>query len=68
MIKIPRGKSGETALVIAQKIAKEAGSLILNKFYCAKEISVKGINDVVTDADKASETAVEQCVENWPKA
>lgn len=55
MIKIPRGKSGETALVIAQKIAKEAGSLILNKFYGAKEISVKGINDVVTDADKASE-------------
>ena len=56
MINIPKGKSGETALVVAQRVAKQAGGLILDKFYGVKEISVKGINDVVTDADKASET------------
>ena len=56
MINIPKGKSGATALVVAQRVAKQAGGLILDKFYGVKEISVKGINDVVTDADKASET------------
>ncbi|MCI0440887.1 MAG: inositol monophosphatase [Chloroflexi bacterium] len=55
MADIPLSASGKTAMQVAREVALEAGRLLRERFYEAKEVSFKGKGDVVTDVDKASE-------------
>ena len=48
---VPASTSGQGALAISIAVAKEAGTIIRNRFLTEKKISFKGRSDIVTDAD-----------------
>ncbi len=55
MARIPISTSGKTALEVAREIASQAGEILADRFYKVKEVSFKGVGDIVTDVDKESE-------------
>ena len=58
MVDILLSASGISAMDVAKNAALEAGKLMADRFYGAKEISYKGPGDVVTDVDKACEELI----------
>ncbi|MGH2543121.1 MAG: inositol monophosphatase family protein [Ardenticatenaceae bacterium] len=55
MADIPLSSSGKTAMQVAREIALEAGDILRERFYQAKDISFKAPGDIVTNVDKESE-------------
>ena len=55
---IPVSTSGQSALAISTEVAKEAGSIIRDRFLTEKKISFKGRSDIVTDVDLEVENLV----------
>ena len=58
MAEIPLSVSGKTAMQVAIDVSYKAGEILLGRFYQAKEISMKGSNDFVTNVDKESEAFI----------
>ena len=58
MAEIPLSVSGKTAMQVAIKMSYKSGEILLERFYQAKEISMKGSNDFVTNVDKESEAFI----------
>ncbi len=63
MANIPLSTSGKTALEVAQEIATQAGQILADRFYEAKEVSYKGVGDIVTDVDKESEALMKSVLD-----
>ena len=57
-IDLPSSRSGLTALQVCENAARQAGSLVLERFRSDVEVSLKGRANVVTDADLASERLI----------
>ena len=58
MAEIPLIVSCKTAMQVAIEVSYKAGEILLGRFYQAKEISMKGSNDFVTNVDKESEAFI----------
>ncbi|MBI4310275.1 MAG: inositol monophosphatase [Chloroflexi bacterium] len=56
----PVTSNGATALDVAIAAAREAGALARRRFYEAKEVSLKGARDLVTDVDLAVERGLRE--------
>ena len=58
MAEIPLSVNCKTAMQVAIEVSYKAGEILLGRFYQAKEISMKGSNDFVTNVDKESEAFI----------
>lgn len=58
MKEIPIGTSGRSAMEVAREIALEAGIILVERFHKAKQITVKGRGDIVTDVDTFIESKI----------
>ena len=58
MAEIPLSSSGKTAMQVAIEVSYKAGEILSERFYQAKEISMKGSNDFVTNVDMESEAFI----------
>ena len=58
MTSLPLSTSGKPALDVAFGAAREAGKLIRERFYTAKEVSYKGPSNLVTDVDVKAERQI----------
>ena len=63
MAEIPLSTSGKTALEVAREIASQAGEILADRFYEVKEISYKGVGDIVTDVDRESEALMKSVLD-----
>ena len=63
MAQIPLSTSGKTALEVAREIASQAGEILADRFYKVKEVSFKGVGDIVTDVDKKSEALMKSVLD-----
>ena len=63
MANIPLSTSGKTALEVAREIATQAGQILADRFYGVKEVSYKGVGDIVTDVDKESEALMKSVLD-----
>ena len=63
MAEIPLSTSGKTALEVAREIASLAGEILADRFYEVKEISYKGVGDIVTDVDRESEALMKSVLD-----
>ena len=58
MAEIPLSSSGKTAMQVAIEVSLRAGEILSERFYQAKEITMKGSNDFVTNVDRESEAFI----------
>ena len=58
MKEIPIGTSGRSAMEVAREIALEAGIILVERFHKAKQITVKGRGDIVTNVDTFIESKI----------
>lgn len=63
MPRIPLSTSGKTALEVAREIATQAGDILADRFYKTKEVSFKGVGDIVTDVDRESEALMKSVLD-----
>ena len=58
MSDLPIATTGEDALAVAERLAREAGALILERAGRSATVSHKGLGNIVTEADGEAETLV----------